>query len=422
MNRRVPWRAPRACLLACGLGLLVSACGTLSEMAVTQTPDELRRYARTGDLKAEVDALARPLIESGETPGLVVGVLQPGRAMAFFGYGVTEQGGGRAPDADTLFAIGSLSKGFLAAITALLVDEKVLSWDDTLADLLPPGTPLSDDARRITVLQLATHTSGLPRQPMTPQTLTYFLEYLFTGESFYRHFDTPYALNYLTEFKAPAERVPQYSNLGYGLLGYVLERRTGQSVDALLATRLAKPLGLSHTGYAPELLPGYAERAHGYAGDQPKFIRRGQPVPDWRFTSLMRGSAALYSSARDLLKFARPFLSANQTHFDAVLADTARVRFPRPREAAGIAWISDEVDGLAITYQIGLVAGYTSYIGLDREHGTAVVVLQNSFNWTGSIGHRLLIRLAQAQSAAPSQARLSPHRSFERTSFQRIEN
>lgn len=62
--------------------------------------------------------------------------------------------------ADTLFALGSLSKGTTAEAIALLVNEGRLHWDDTL---LPPGTPLSDDAKRITLLQLVTHTSGLPR-------------------------------------------------------------------------------------------------------------------------------------------------------------------------------------------------------------------------------------------------------------------
>jgi len=71
------------------------------------------------------------------------------------------------------------------------------------------------------------------------------------------------------------------------------------------------------------------------------------------------------------------------------------VRFARPKEAAALAWIADDVGGRRINYQIGLVAGYTSYIGIDAERGSAVVVLQNSFNWSNDIGHKLLLRLAR---------------------------
>jgi CubicO group peptidase (beta-lactamase class C family) len=334
------------------------------------------------------------MVETGHTPGVVVGVLLPDGTTHFFGYGVADRSTGAKPDGDTLFAIGSLSKGFLAAITALLVDEKILSWDDTLDRLMPPHTRLSPDAGKITLLQLATHTSGLPRQPVTLQTLQYFVEYLFDGESFYRHFDTDYVLDYLAEFSADEQGNPHYSNIGYGVLGYILELQMGMSVDTLLEQKMTQPLGLTCTGYTPESLPCYATRAHGYAGDQPKFIGRGHPTPDWQFTNFMRGSAALSSTAKDLLIFAAAHLKGQETRFSGVLAGNLRVRVPRSREAAAVAWIVDDFAGTAITYQIGVVAGYTSYLGLDVEHKTAVVVLQNSFNWDNSLGPKLLLRLA----------------------------
>jgi CubicO group peptidase (beta-lactamase class C family) len=153
---------------------------------------------------------------------------------------------------------------------------------------------------------------------------------------------------------------------------------------------------LKNTGYAPEILPGYATRAHGYAGDEPKFIPRGEPVPDWQFTDIMQGSSALYSTARDLLTFAASHLRGADPR-RTVMTDTLRVRFARPRESSAIAWSVDDFNGDRIAHQIGVVAGYTSYLGLDAEHRTAVVVLQNTFNWHESIGSRLLSRLARAE-------------------------
>ena len=341
-------------------------------------------------------------MRDGRTPGLIVGLLLPDGSSRFFGYGTTETGGGHIPDQDTLFAVGSLSKGFLAGITATLVKDGRLSWSDTLASLLPPETALSADAAGITLEQLATHTSGLPRQPNSLRTLAYFTQYLFTGENFYRRLDDAAVLGYLADFSAPSNLEPGYSNIGYGLLGFVMERKTGQSLDVLLAERITGPLGLTHTGYTPEDLPGYASRARGHAGDHPKFIPRGQPVPDWRMTDILRGSAAIYSNAHDVLAFAAAHLRQDGSSLGDALADNLRVRFPRPREAAAMAWIADDIANVRITYQVGVIAGYTSYVAVNEANRTAVVVLQNAFNWDYSVGHRLMLLLAR-----PAQDRMT---------------
>jgi CubicO group peptidase (beta-lactamase class C family) len=379
----------------------MTACGTLSERAVDSTDFEAQRYAISGDLRKEVELLAQPMVDQGVTPGIVVGVLLPAAdkslQMQFFSFGVTDKDSGATPNADTIFATGSLSKGFLGVITASLVKEGVLSWDDTLDKLLPPGTALSADAKKISLLQLATHTSGLPRQPMDVETLAYFLKFLFTGENFYHRLDQGGAVAYLADFKAPKTSEPQYSNLGYAILGRAIEIRTGQSLDALLNKYLLQPLELKNTGYALEALPGRLNRAHGHAGDQPKFIQRGQHVPDWKWVELMKGSSGIYSNARDLLTYASAHMDANGANSKSAFIDTLRVRFERPKEAAGVAWLVDEFDGQRISYQVGYMAGYSSYIGLDVDRKMAVVVLQNTFNWTDSVGHKLLIRMARAK-------------------------
>ena len=379
-------------VLLCMLSLSLTACGSLSTTSLDVDAMAVAKAPHGTTLKDDVDALVKPMVDTGYTPGVIVGVLLPDHSVHFYGYGVADEATGAVPTGDTLFAVGSLSKGFLAGIVAQLVDEKKLAWTDTLETLLPPSTPLSDDAKKVTLLQLATHTSGMPRQPMTPQTLSYFVEYLFDGESFYRHFDTDYVLHYLADFTADHPGTPQYSNIGYGLLSIIAERRTGLSIDTLLAQKMVNPLGMSCTGYDPEILPCNTIRAHGYAGDQPKLIKRGDPTPDWEFTHLMRGSAALHSTARDLLKFAAAHIDDNN-HRDRVLARNMDVVYPRTKEAAAKAWIVDDLEGEPLTYQIGIVAGYTSYIGIDNARKTAVVVMQNSFNWDNSVGHKLLLSL-----------------------------
>ncbi len=373
------------------LGLSLTACANLSTTGVNDDNIATIKSMSPATLRQNVDALVSPMVDSDHTPAVMVGLLLPDHSMRFFGYGIADKNTDAPPTQNTLFAVGSLSKGFLAAITAQLVNQGVLSWDQTLETLLPQAT-LSDDAKKITVLQLATHTSGLPRQPVTLQTLGSFLAYLFDGESFYGHFDNAYVMDYLASFQADNAGQPRYSNIGYGLLATIIAQRTGQSVDALLAKTITQPLGLTCTGYTPEILPCNATRAYGYAGDEPMFIPRGDPTPDWDFTGFMRGSAALHSTAHDLLVFADAHIG-DKKPLNKILSDNLKIRFPRPKEAMGIAWAVDDVAGQPIAYQIGVVAGYTSYLGIDSTHHTAVVVLQNSFNWDNTVGHKLLLGL-----------------------------
>jgi CubicO group peptidase (beta-lactamase class C family) len=159
--------------------------------------------------------------------------------------------------------------------------------------------------------------------------------------------------------------------------------------------KILLPLKLKNTGYDQEKIPPQLVRAHGYAGNQPKFIRRGKAVPDWTFTEIIRGGAAMYSDADDLLSFAEAHLNSD-IPLNAILADTLNIRFPGREISHGIAWNIEDIDDQRITYQVGLVAGYTAYLGLDTKQHTAVVVLQNSFNWQDRVGRTLLTRLRRA--------------------------
>ncbi len=382
---------------------LFTGCGTLSRMETDLEEAAVARYARSGDLQAEVDTLARPLIEKGVTPGLVVGVLRPDGTRSSFGYGVTERNGDRRPDGGTLFAIGSTSKGFLSAVAAVLVQEGRLAWDDTLEALLPEDVALSPDAKKITLEQLATHRSGLPRQPFTLRFAAYFMQHLFTGENFYRHLDRDYLLNYLGRFRASARDRPRYSNIGYGVLGCVLEERTGQPLATLAREKLLHPLGLHATGYDPDPLQKNRARARGHAGDQPKLVRRGSRVPEWPFSDAMLGSAGLYSTADDMLAFAHAHLSSTEEEaLDRALQDSRSVRAWHEGTGRAPAWVVEEVAGYEFTYQFGVTGGFSSYIGMNVDQKTAVVVLQNCLNWTGSIGHRLLLLMARAEESGPA--------------------
>lgn len=338
-----------------------------------------------------------------QVSGVVVAIIHHNGPAEFHCYGVTDAKNRYPITPDTLFALGSLSKGATAEVITLLVNEGRLHWDDTLLTLLPPGAPLSDDAKKITLLQLVTHTSGQPRQPMNLLSLEHLLVYLSDGENFYHELDNERVLSYLSIFNAPLSHEPEYSNLGYAILGYILTYQIGESVEALASRMIFQPLAMRNSSYLPQTLRGYPRRALGHAGDQPKFKPRGALTPDWQFSNNMVGAANLYSDARDLIEYARAhFAPTHPPALDKAFADVSVDYYPREREAANIAWVSDTLGGQKITYQVGYIGGYSSYIGFDKAHQNAVVVLQNSFNWSNYIGHAILQNRLSAPSVSHS--------------------
>ena len=151
-----------------------------------------------------------------------------------------------------------------------------------------------------------------------------------------------------------------------------------------------------HSSFIPQELKGFPQRALGHAGDQPKFIPRGQLTPDWHFTNNMVAAASLYSNAEDLIAYARYHVSkTDDSVLDVVFSEVSHAYFQRSDGSQDLAWVTDFIGREKITYQVGYIGGYSSFIGFDKEKGNAVVVLQNAFNWSNYIGMTLLIDMAK---------------------------
>lgn len=176
MMRRI---IPLLLLLCCSL--LLSACGTLSQ---TSAPVGDKVYLSHATFNENVDDIVRHYMQQKQVPGISIAIIHQRQPAQFYSFGVTDAVHRYPITPDTLFALGSLSKGITAEVIIELVDRGELHWNDTLATLLPPEVPLSEDAKRITLLQLVTHTSGLPRQDMDLPMFMKFMAYLRSGENF----------------------------------------------------------------------------------------------------------------------------------------------------------------------------------------------------------------------------------------------
>ena len=381
---------------------LLSGCGTLSQMSSPAGTQELLTHQ---SLDGDVDSVVRHYMAQKSVSGMTVAVIHNHGEPQFYNWGVTDSVHRYPVRSDTLFALGSLSKGVTAEVVACLVNEGRLNWDDKLVTLLPPGTPLSVDAQNITLLELVTHTSGLPRQIMDIPMLKKFIGYLGSGDNFYAELDSDNVLGYLANWHAPENKTPEYSNIGYALIGYILKYNTGEEINVLASRYIFSPLKMTNTSFRPRQLKGFPYRALGHAGDQPKFIRRGQLTPDWQFSNNMMAAASLYSNAEDLAAYARYHVSKTDNNvLDRVFTEVSQIAYQRPEGSQGIAWITDFIGRERITYQVGYIGGYSSFIGFDKEKGNAVVVLQNAFNWSNYIGMALLIEMAKTDRHIPESA------------------
>lgn len=341
--------------------------------------------AQAGELKAVVEKHAAPLVKDKKDAAVVVGVLDGDREEVF-AFGTCD---GQAPDRDSVYEIGSVTKTFTGILLADRVKAGVVKLDDPVQRHLPDGwrVPRRDD-RDITLLHLATHTSGLPRMPSG------FLAAILAdpGNPFAR-FDEAALKKGLPATKVePAIGARHgYSNLGVGLLGHALAHASrAESYEALLAERVLKPLGMTDTGIS--LTDGQKKRlVPGHTAD-------GKPTPNWDFPCL-GACGALRSTAGDLLRFVRANLKPAGPLRDALAMAQQTWRDVRPdREEIGLCWVRfpAKADPPQVWHN-GQTGGYHSFVGFVPGKGGVVVLCNRAVMAADDAGFAVLKHLAGAQ-------------------------
>ncbi|WP_244178840.1 serine hydrolase [Streptomyces rubellomurinus] len=272
------------------------------------------------DVPADLDRLLRPLFRAaGPDGGVAVAVIR-GDERTVACRGRADRSGERPVRADTRFALGSVTRTFTGLLLAEMAARGEVRYDDPIDRYLPAGAvPGYPHERPITLLHLATHTSGLPRLPVG--LLPAAAPRWFTRP--YATFGPAHLLRALP--RTPVRGTPgtqvRYSSLGCGLLGLLLANAAGQRYDDLLAARVCGPLGLLDTSCGPG-----REDATGY--------RRGRWVPSFRLPALP-GAAALRSTADDLLRYLQAHLSLDAVPLsspaDAAVLRTALGEVSHPR-------------------------------------------------------------------------------------------
>jgi CubicO group peptidase (beta-lactamase class C family) len=386
-----------------GVVFLQAGCAGYTSRAIVDPTVAATRLRNGGEIKAEVDALALPLIRSQNIHDVAIGVLTPDGQPHFFNYSIATND---VPGSNTLFQIGSLTKVFVAGLLTILVDEGRLSYDDTVRSILPPDVKVSPELGDVTLGELADHTSGLPREPHTFQQLRFVVAFVFGGINPYQFITKDYLYDYIAAHRVPpkAERKYNYSNLGYGLLAHLIEIKTRRSLPDLIREKICRPLNLRDTVFV--LSPEQRTRVQqGHAGDEPRFWPRNVKMNAWDMGEIMRASGEMYSTTADLMTFAKSNLGLLGSPLDPLLARNEQVQVRAPGEDITYGWMINHYPewGANIQYMNGVMAGFSSYLGLETDKKLAVVVLYSNFNWQDKIGHNLLLRLANSEiQSAPA--------------------
>ena len=297
--------------------------------------------------------------------GLVVGVYQDDHAN-ITGFGRASSTLSDPPDGQTLFEIGSITKVFTGVTLAKLARDGVVKLGDPISLYLPPGVVSpKKNGHEITLEQLATHTSGLPRLPPNwDATVTNELNpYLsFTAADLYQS---------LAQVQLSSEpgQTSDYSNYGFGLLGQLLSLKTAMPFETLVRRTVCEPLGLTNT----VIHLNAEQRARLTPGHDPKSL----VVPNWDMDALA-GCGALRSNAHDLLTLVSANLETNNAPIYQALAEARKYHFKEFSGGVGLGWqIAEPVDGRVVWWHNGGTGGYYSFIAFDRQNHVGVVILSN---------------------------------------------
>jgi D-alanyl-D-alanine-carboxypeptidase/D-alanyl-D-alanine-endopeptidase len=308
---------------------------------------------------------------------IVVGIVDE-HATNVIACGTTAINSTQAANGETVFEIGSVTKVFTSLLLADMVQKGEVKLDDPISKYLPSSVKVpTRNGKQITLVDLATHSSGLPRLPDNFEPADNNDPYVdYSVEQMY-----DFLSNYTLKRDIGAKY--EYSNFGVGLLGHILALRAGTSYEALVQERICRPLGMTST--AITLSPAMKERlAQGHNAN-------GRSVPGWNISGLA-GCGGVRSTANDLLKLASACLNLEKTPLGPAitLAETPRHETDSKDTQIGLAWHITKRFDSEIVWHNGATGGYHSYIGLNKQKKLAVVVLANTTAGIEDVGQHIL--------------------------------
>lgn len=329
----------------------------------------------------KVDSLARGYIQRSNTVGLSIGIIKNGKT-SIYNYGETAKNSKKLPDGNTLFEIGSLTKTYTGTLLAYYVNKGVISLNDPISKFLPASVAANPALAEIKLLNLSNHTSGLPGLPPD-----FTLQRPYDEANPYNYYSTQMVFDYLqkcTLKTKPGEKF-DYSNLGAGLLGIILEKVSGRSFEKMIAEVITQPLGMKNTvqHLYPMLTPRFA----------PVYDETGNPTSAWDFDALA-SAGALRSSMNDLVLYAIANMnSKGLTPLNKAIDLTHQVTVSNSDAKVGLGWFISTINGVDYYFHGGGTGGSSSFFAFNQAENLAVIILSNAVESTDPMGVGLIKKL-----------------------------
>lgn len=334
----------------------------------------------------------RQIMLDTQVPAVSVAVAHKGRIVWEQGFGWADRERRVAATEHTMYSLASVTKPLTALGIMTLVQARQMDLERPINDYLGNAKLRArvGDVGQATVRRVIDHTSGLPggsqffygeEQALTPSMEQSILRY--------------------GNLLAPAGEHNEYSNFGYGVLSYAIERVSGRSYADYMRREVFLPLGMTHSSIdvGPELAEYQAIR----------YDRTGQPIPHYSFAE--PGAAAGYSSAHDLIRLSLFFLKHPQPGQRAILSDRAIDQMMRPGAAANeltagnVGWQIRKIGTRTMVGHAGSMAGVSTELTMVPAEDMSVVVLTNA-----SIGSKSYkIRDAIYRALLPDWSGEPPH-------------
>ena len=315
--------------------------------------------------ESELEAWLKEQEMSGDALGISVqwqrgeesGALTLGREMV---WGAEEKGD--PVDGETRFEIGSITKVLTHLLLAESIGQGKVKDDTTIADLLESDFAFAQpEVGKITLRELATHSSGLPRLPrnMVPV----------DALDPYKGFGDVALMNCLRDVRAkqPLRKGYAYSNLGVGLLGHLLGKVHGGDYRSTVIEQVLKPLEMTRSDFTDkDVMAGF---------------QNGEPLPIWHIEDALAGAGGLYSCTDDLMRLGRWGLNTSSSQV------SLKVNTPRMLEIVG-----EASDGVQITpvwhvatseegpiyFHNGATGAQRSFLGFRPDSGQVIALLVSS--------------------------------------------
>lgn len=340
--------------------------------------------AASSTIPQRVINAAQAYIKAEQVSGMTIIYLEKGHSPTVLSLGQTDYPPKGFPiTATSRFEIGSLTKLFTGLLAAECVQSKACDLHAPLPYFLPKLS-LSSDLQKTQLLELLTHTAGLPALPSNfmPQ----------NTEDPYADYNEAQLKDYLSHATVQNKGHYSYSNIGFGLLGYALLQSAGPAyknsdLQQLMKTKLLNPLGMTASSFEDLESLKLAVTPHS----------DGVSVLPWHFQEVTAGAGALRSSSEDMAKFLTAQMypeTLNNEVLRRAIVESQRIlrnteQIQAPLEMA-YGWHRVKVSGQPIFMHNGQTGGFMSFIGFDSSRQRGAILLSNDSAELSSLGLALI--------------------------------